>query len=104
MQLLCAHDVKEIIYGENYPDSHSREIAKLYGIELIYMPLPTIAVSYPNARDAKLCETLKNFKVILPKVLAPLPSMLKPWPATREALEESIRVDAVFRATQEENS
>jgi dCMP deaminase len=98
MQLLCAHDVKVIIYGENYPDSHSREIAKLYGIELIHMPLPTISVSFANAEDDRLLGIVKSIKQ-----RCVLPSMLKPWPATREAMEESIRVDAVFRATQEEN-
>lgn len=35
MQALCAHGVKEIYYGENYPGSHSREIAETYGVKLI---------------------------------------------------------------------
>ncbi len=35
MQALCAHGVKEVYYSEAYPNSHSHEIAKTYGVDLI---------------------------------------------------------------------
>ena len=35
MQLLAAHDVKEIYYFEDYPKSDAHDIAALYGISLI---------------------------------------------------------------------
>jgi len=49
MQALCAHGVSEIYYGEDYPNSHSPEIAKTYGVKLIQMP-QLISISC----DAKL--------------------------------------------------
>ena len=35
MQLLCAHDIKRIIYGEDYPGSYTFTLAEQYNIELI---------------------------------------------------------------------
>jgi len=34
MQALCAHGVKEVYYGEDYPGSDASEIAETYGIIL----------------------------------------------------------------------
>ena len=38
MQALCAHGVKTIYYGEDYPASQAPAIAKMYGVELIHVP------------------------------------------------------------------
>ena len=40
MQNLCAHDIKEVYYGEDYPDSHSHEIAETYGVKLVKLEIP----------------------------------------------------------------
>ncbi len=37
MQMLCAYGVKEIYYGENYPDSEADAISAIYGVQLIPM-------------------------------------------------------------------
>ncbi len=37
MQMLCAYGVKEIYYGENYPDSEADAISAIYGVQLIQM-------------------------------------------------------------------
>ena len=34
MQMLCAYGIKEIIYRDEYPESHAADLAGLYGIHL----------------------------------------------------------------------
>ena len=38
MQALCAHGVKTIYYGEEYPGSQAPAIAAMYGVQLIHVP------------------------------------------------------------------
>ncbi len=37
MQMLCAYGVKEVYYGEEYPESESRLIAERYGVQLVQL-------------------------------------------------------------------
>ena len=47
MQALCAHGVKTIYYGEDYPDSQAPAIAELYGVQLIHVPDYPLSDSFP---------------------------------------------------------
>lgn len=47
MQALCAHGVKTIYYGQDYPDSQAPAIAALYGVELIHVPDYPLAGQFP---------------------------------------------------------
>jgi len=37
MQMLCAYGVKEIYYGEPYPESEADAISEIYGVQLVQM-------------------------------------------------------------------
>ncbi len=37
MQMLCAYGVREIYYGEDYPESEASSLSKLYDVALIQM-------------------------------------------------------------------
>jgi dCMP deaminase len=37
MQMLCAYGVREIYYGEDYPDSEASSLSQLYGVALVQM-------------------------------------------------------------------
>jgi dCMP deaminase len=37
MQMLCAYGVKEIYFGEDYPDSEASALSELYGVKLVQM-------------------------------------------------------------------
>ena len=37
MQMLCAYGVKEIYYGEPYPESEADAISAIYGVQLVQM-------------------------------------------------------------------
>lgn len=47
MQALCAHGVRTIYYGEDYPASQAPAIAKLYGVELIHVPSYPLSEQFP---------------------------------------------------------
>ena len=50
MQALCAHGVRTIYYGEDYPASQAPAIAKLYGVELIHVPCYPLSEHFPLVR------------------------------------------------------
>lgn len=52
MQALCAHGVKKIYYGEDYPASQARAIAELYGVELIHVPHYPLSANFPLVAEA----------------------------------------------------
>ena len=37
MQMLCAYNVKEIYYRDNYPESEADAVAQLYGVQLVQL-------------------------------------------------------------------
>lgn len=47
MQALCAHGVRTIYYGEDYPASQAPAIAALYGVELVHVPTYPLSAQFP---------------------------------------------------------
>lgn len=47
MQALCANGVKTIYYGEDYKKSDAKEIAKMYGVELIQVTDYPLSDTFP---------------------------------------------------------
>ena len=51
MQMLCAYGVKEIYYGENYPDSEADAISAIYGVRLEQMASLPFTIEPVRAAD-----------------------------------------------------
>ncbi len=47
MQALCAHGVRVIYYAVDYKKSEARQIAELYGVQLIHVPDYPLAELFP---------------------------------------------------------
>lgn len=47
MQALCAHGVKKIVYGVDYPASQAHEIARVYGVKLVQVADYPLAGIWP---------------------------------------------------------
>jgi dCMP deaminase len=45
IQMLCAYDIKEILYADDYPASEADVIAERYGVSLIHVPIPKMNFS-----------------------------------------------------------
>lgn len=48
MQMLCAYGVKQVYYGEDYPESEADAISAIYGVQLIQIEhLPFVITASP---------------------------------------------------------